>query len=65
MICYEVLLRFWEKVVIDLFQLEYKDYIVIVDYYLNFFEVDQLFIKIVKVVICKVKVYFVRYGILD
>lgn len=65
MICYEVLLRFWEKVVIDLFQLEYKDFIVIVDYYLNFFEVDQLFIKIVKVVICKVKVYFVRYGILD
>ena len=48
MICHEVPSRPWEKVAIDLFQLEHKDYIVTVDYYSNFFEVDQLSTKSAK-----------------
>lgn len=65
MICHEVPSRPWEKVAIDLFQLEHKDYIVTVDYYSNFFEVDQLSTKTAKKVIDKVKAYFARHGIPD
>ena len=65
MICHKVPSRPWEKVAIDLFQLERKDYIVTVDYYSNFFEVDQLSTKTAKKVIGKLKAYFARHGIPD
>lgn len=65
MICHEVPSRPWEKVAIDLFQLEHKDYIITVDYYSNFFEVDQLSTKTAKAVIRKVKAHFARHGIPD
>lgn len=65
MICNEVLSRPWERVAIDLFQLEHKDYIVTVDCYSNFFEIDQLSTKTAKAVIRKVKAHFARHGIPD
>ena len=65
MICHEGSSRPWEKVAIDLFQLEHKDFIVTVDYYSNFFEVDQLSTKTAKAVIHKVKAHFARHGIPD
>ena len=65
MICHEVLSRPWEKVAIALFQLEHNDFIVTVDYYSNFFEVDQLSTKTAKAVISKVKAHFARHGIPD
>lgn len=42
-----------------------KDYLIIVDYYLDYFEVDCLYSKIGSFIISKLKVYFVRYGIFD
>ena len=65
MICHEIPSRPWEKVAIDLFQLDNKDFIVTVDYYSNFFEVDQLSSKTARAIICKVKAHFARHGIPD
>ena len=34
--------RTWEKVGVDLFTLDNKDYLITVDYYSNYWEVDRL-----------------------
>lgn len=65
MILYLVLLRLWQVFVVDFFEFQGQDYFVIIDYYLNFFEVDKFVSKIFKEVIEKFKFYMVRYGILD
>lgn len=50
---------------IDFFEFKDKNYLVIVDYYSNFWEVDKLFDIKVSIVVLKFKNYFVRYGCLD
>lgn len=65
MISYEILSRLWEKVGCDFFDFEDKYYLVCVDYYLDYFEVDRIFGKKGKEVICRLKFQFVRYGIFD
>ncbi|XP_014669551.1 PREDICTED: uncharacterized protein LOC106810640 [Priapulus caudatus] len=55
--------RPWEKVAIDLFTWEDKDYLVTSDYYTNFWEVDRLKRTNSSTVISKLKRHFARQGI--
>jgi hypothetical protein len=65
LICHEIPTRPWEKVAADLFDFEGKDFLITVDYYSGFFEVDQLHYKSTSEIIKKLKVHFVRHGIPD
>ena len=62
---HDVPMRPWEKVGTDLFSLDDKDYLVTVDYYSNFWEIDKLSDTRSKTVINKLKAHFARYGIPD
>jgi transposase InsO family protein len=55
--------RPWESIATDLFELRSKDYLVTVDYYSNFIEVDRLYSKTSAEVIHKLKAHMARYGI--
>ncbi len=55
--------RPWESIATDLFELTGKDYLVTVDYYSNFIEVDRLYSKTSTEVIHKLKAHMARYGI--
>ena len=55
--------RPWESIATDLFELRGKDYLVTVDYYSNFIEVDRLFSNTSIEVIHKLKAHMARYGI--
>ena len=65
MISQHIPTRPWEKVGMDLFELNNRDFLITVDYYSNYFEVDRLTSKTAKEVINKTKANFVRHGILD
>ena len=65
MICHEIPTRPWEKIAVDLFQLNGRDYMVTVDYYSSFFEVDSLTTKTAVEVIRKLKAHLARHGIPD
>ncbi|XP_074655641.1 uncharacterized protein LOC141909154 [Tubulanus polymorphus] len=58
--------RPWEKIGVDLFNLKGEVYLITVDYFSNFWEVDRL-VKSTKStpVIAKLKAHFARYGIPD
>ena len=60
---HEVPSRPWEKVGIDLFTLKGLNYLVIVDYYSNFIEVNHLENTDTKTVIRKLKLQFARHGL--
>ena len=55
--------RPWEKVGSDIFTLHDKNYLILVDYYSNFIEVDKLENLMSKTVIKKLKAHYARYGI--
>ena len=55
--------RPWQKVGADLLHVNNKDYLVTVDYYSNFWEIDRLYDTLSKTVIQKMKAHFSRYGI--
>ena len=55
--------RQWEKVGIDLFTWEGKDYQIVVDYVSNFWEVDRMLNTTTTSVIKTLKTHFARYGI--
>ena len=59
LLSHEIPDRPWAKIAADLFQFENKDYLVAVDYYSNFFEVDR------KAVTKKLKAHITRYGVPD
>ena len=42
LICHEKTSRPWEKVAVDMFELDGKHYLITVDYFSGFFEVDRL-----------------------
>ena len=65
LISHEVPIRPWAKVASDLFSYNSKEYLVTVDYYSNFWEVDYLHNIKSKTVIRKLKALFARYGIPD
>ena len=60
---HDVLDRSWEKVGMDLFTHDAHEYLVTVDYYSNFWEIDKLNRTTSNAVISKVKSHFARYGI--
>ncbi|XP_048583466.1 uncharacterized protein K02A2.6-like [Nematostella vectensis] len=64
-ICHEIPNRPWEKVGIDLFELNGKDFVLTVDYYSGFFEVDRLEGKTAKEVMRKIKPHVARHEIPD
>ena len=55
----------WAKIATDLFQFENKDYLVTINYYSNFFEVDCMYSTTSEVVIKKLKAHIARYGVPD
>ena len=60
---HELVHRPWEKIGVDLMTLEGRDYLITVDYFSNFWEVDRLYSTDSKAVITKLKAHFARYGI--
>lgn len=63
MIPHEVTDRPWEKIGVDLFDLRGKQYLITVDYYSNWFEVDRMDKTTSVVVIKKLKRHCVTFGI--
>ena len=55
--------RPWQKIGTDLFEWDTKDYLVTVDYFSNFWEIDRLRSTSSPEVIRKLKAHFSRYGI--
>ena len=62
---HEVPSRPWEKVGADLFSFKGRQYLITVDYYSQFFELDHLPETTSREVIYKLKHHFSRYGIPD
>lgn len=65
MISHEISTRPWQKIGCDLFELYGKDYLISVDYYSSFFEVDLLQDKKADSVITVLKGHMARHGIPD
>ena len=65
LICHEMPSRPWEKIAVDLFELNGSEFMVTVDYYSSFFEVDRLMTKTAKEVIKKLKAHLARHGVPD
>ena len=63
LICHEVPSRPWEKIGTDIFTVDDKSYLCMVDYYSDYFEVDQLYSKTGTVIINKLKKHFAAHGI--
>lgn len=59
---HEVTQRTWEKVAVDLLTKDQKDYLVTVDYYSRFWELDRLHTTDSGAVVRKIKTHFARYG---
>ncbi|XP_048759452.2 uncharacterized protein K02A2.6-like [Ostrea edulis] len=57
--------RPWSKVGVDLFTLNNINYLIIVDYFSGYFEVDDLRDTLAITVIRKMKYHFARYGLPD
>ena len=62
---HELLDRPWEKIGIALFSLDATEYLITVDYYSNFWEVDKLTSKKPSGIVKKLKAHFARYGCPD
>ena len=62
MICHHLPSRPWEKIAMDLFDLNGTEFMVTVDYYSSFFfEVDRLTSKTAEEVVKKLKAYLARH----
>ena len=57
--------RPWQKVALDLFELQNEHYLVITDYFSKFFEVTKLSSTTSASTIKHLKPHFARYGIPD
>jgi hypothetical protein len=60
---HDVPTRPWVNIGTDLFCFSGNDYLITVDYYSSFFEMDRLYDTLSKTVISKLKQYFARWGI--
>ena len=59
---HEVPQRPWEKVAVNLFSLNQTDYLVTVDYYSGYWELDKLHRADAETVVKKLKAHFARHG---
>ena len=57
--------RPWQDISIDIFTFNNNNYLITVDNYSNFWEVDKLYNMTAKTVIHKIKHHFARYGICE
>ena len=62
---HELPTRPWEQIGVDLFNFDNKDFLITVDYYSNFWEIDRLPSTRASAVILKMKAHFARYGCPD
>ena len=62
---HEVPSRPWQAVGVDLFEHDEKHYLITVDYYNNYWEIDRLTSTKASMVISKLKNHFARYGCPD
>ena len=60
---HEIPSRPWQKIGTDLFFFDQRHYLITVDYYSSFFEVDKLEITDSRTVIEQLKMQFSRHGI--
>ena len=60
---HEIPSRPWQKVGTDMFFFDGRQYLITVDYYSSFFEVDKLDMADSRTVIAKLKMHFSRHGI--
>ena len=65
LISHEIPSRPWEKIAVDLFDFDSRDFMVTVDYYSSFFEVDRLTRKTAEEIVKKLKAHLSRHGIPD
>ena len=65
LIRYAIPNRPWVQVATDLFEYKQKSYLVTVNYFWNFFEIDRLYDTTTKSLILKLKAHMARYGIPD
>ena len=65
LIMHEIPSRAWEKVATDIFTIDARNYLITVDYFSNFFEIDYLLDTTSETVIAKLKHHFARHGIPD
>lgn len=61
----ESLSRPWERIGVDLFIFDNKDFLVTVDYFSNYWEIDKLNNTLASAVVLKLKSHFARYGCPD
>lgn len=62
---HEITERPWEKIGTDLYTIDGQDYLIVVDYFSNFWEIDHLPNTKASTVIKKLKCHFARQGIPD
>ena len=62
---HELAERPWEKIGADLYTIDGKDYLIVVDYFSNFWEIDHLPDTKASTTIKKLKCHFARQGIPD
>ena len=62
---HELTERLWEKIGTDLNTIDGQDYLIVVDYFSNFWEIDHLPNTKASTVIKKLKCHFARQGIAD
>ena len=65
LISHEIPTRPWEKIGCDMFEFGGRDYLITVDYFSNYFEVDQLSNKTNQEVMGKLKQHLARHGLPD
>nr|XP_022296799.1 uncharacterized protein K02A2.6-like [Crassostrea virginica] len=65
MISHRIPKRPWQVIACDLFECQNKDYLITVDYYSDFLEVDRLHSKTGSAIIGKLKSHLARHGIPD
>ena len=57
--------RPWEKIGVDLFSFDNKDFLIKVNYFSNYWEIDKLNNTLASTVVLKLKSHFARYGCPD
>ena len=61
----EIPSRPWERIGVDLFTFNNKDFLITLDYFSNYWEIDKLNNTLASTVILKLKSHFMRYGCPD